>query len=306
MSGIVAGRVVIVTGAGRGIGREHALAYAREGAKVVVNDIGAGLDGSTTGESPAEQVVAEIKSSGGEAVVNGDDVADWAGAQSLVNTAIETFGALDILVNNAGFLRDKMLVSMSEEDWDNVIRVHLKGHFAMLRHAAAYWRAESKAGNPRAARVINTSSGAGLYGSVGQGNYAAAKAAIAELTIQAAAEMKAYGVTVNAIAPSARTRMTTSAGDAMAAQMAPPEDGSFDTMDPANVSPLVVWLGSEEAGSVSGRVFEVEGGTVSVTDGWQRSVKRDKGARWDPAELGPVVTDILAEAPTPMPVYGAR
>lgn len=306
MSGIVAGRVVIVTGAGRGIGREHALAYAREGAKVVVNDIGAGLDGSTTGESPAEQVVAEIKSSGGEAVVNGDDVADWAGAQSLVNTAIETFGALDILVNNAGFLRDKMLVSMSEEDWDNVIRVHLKGHFAMLRHAAAYWRAESKAGNPRAARVINTSSGAGLYGSVGQGNYAAAKAAIAELTIQAAAEMKAYGVTVNAIAPSARTRMTTSAGDAMAAQMAPPEDGSFDTMDPANVSPLVVWLGSEEAGSVSGRVFEVEGGTVSVTDGWQRSIKRDKGARWDPAELGPVVSDILAEAPTPMPVYGAR
>ncbi|PZT98253.1 MAG: short-chain dehydrogenase [Gordonia sp. (in: high G+C Gram-positive bacteria)] len=306
MSGIVAGRVVIVTGAGRGIGRAHALAYAREGAKVVVNDIGAGLDGSTTGESPAEQVVAEIKSSGGEAVVNGDDVADWAGAQNLVNTAIETFGALDILVNNAGFLRDKMLVSMSEEDWDNVIRVHLKGHFAMLRHAAAYWRAESKAGNPRAARVINTSSGAGLYGSVGQGNYAAAKAAIAELTIQAAAEMKAYGVTVNAIAPSARTRMTTSAGDAMAAQMAPPEDGSFDTMDPANVSPLVVWLGSEEAGSVSGRVFEVEGGTVSVTDGWQRSVKRDKGARWDPAELGPVVTDILAEAPTPMPVYGAR
>ena len=306
MSGIVAGRVVIVTGAGRGIGREHALAYAREGAKVVVNDIGAGLDGSTTGESPAEQVVAEIKSLGGEAVVNGDDVADWAGAQNLVNTAIETFGALDILVNNAGFLRDKMLVSMSEEDWDNVIRVHLKGHFAMLRHAAAYWRAESKAGNPRAARVINTSSGAGLYGSVGQGNYAAAKAAIAELTIQAAAEMKAYGVTVNAIAPSARTRMTTSAGDAMAAQMAPPEDGSFDTMDPANVSPLVVWLGSEEAGSVSGRVFEVEGGTVSVTDGWQRSIKRDKGARWDPAELGPVVSDILAEAPTPMPVYGAR
>ncbi|MGK9272867.1 SDR family oxidoreductase [Williamsia muralis] len=306
MSGIVAGRVVIVTGAGRGIGREHALAYAREGAKVVVNDIGAGLDGSTTGESPAEQVVAEIKSLGGEAVVNGDDVADWVGAQNLVNTAIETFGALDILVNNAGFLRDKMLVSMSEEDWDNVIRVHLKGHFAMLRHAAAYWRAESKAGNPRAARVINTSSGAGLYGSVGQGNYAAAKAAIAELTIQAAAEMKAYGVTVNAIAPSARTRMTTSAGDAMAAQMAPPEDGSFDTMDPANVSPLVVWLGSEEAGSVSGRVFEVEGGTVSVTDGWQRSIKRDKGARWDPAELGPVVSDILAEAPTPMPVYGAR
>ncbi|PYE19986.1 NAD(P)-dependent dehydrogenase (short-subunit alcohol dehydrogenase family) [Williamsia limnetica] len=306
MSGIVAGRVVIVTGAGRGIGREHALAFAAEGAKVVVNDIGAGLDGSLAGESPAEQVVAEIKAAGGEAVVNGDDVADWAGAENLVRTAIDSFGALDILVNNAGFLRDKMLVSMSEEDWDNVIRVHLKGHFATLRHAAAYWRAESKAGNPRAARVINTSSGAGLYGSVGQGNYSAAKAAIAELTIQAAAEMKAYGVTVNAIAPSARTRMTTSSGDAMAAQMAAPEDGSFDAMDPANVSPLVVWLGSVESGSVSGRVFEVEGGIVSVTDGWQRSIKRDKGARWDPAELGPVVEDILAQAPTPMPVYGAR
>ncbi|WP_207837548.1 SDR family oxidoreductase [Williamsia soli] len=306
MSGIVAGRVVIVTGAGRGIGREHALAFAAEGAKVVVNDIGAGLDGSLVGESPAEQVVEEIKAAGGEAVVNGDDVASWAGAENLVRTAIDSFGALDVLVNNAGFLRDKMLVSMSEEDWDNVIRVHLKGHFATLRHAAAYWRAESKAGRPREARVINTSSGAGLYGSVGQGNYSAAKAAIAELTIQAAAEMKAYGVAVNAIAPSARTRMTTSSGDAMAAQMAPPEDGSFDAMDPANVSPLVVWLGSVEAGSVSGRVFEVEGGTVSVTDGWQRSVKRDKGARWDPAELGPVVEEILAQAPTPMPVYGAR
>ncbi|PXW35479.1 UNVERIFIED_CONTAM: NAD(P)-dependent dehydrogenase (short-subunit alcohol dehydrogenase family) [Williamsia faeni] len=306
MSGIVAGRVVIVTGAGRGIGREHALAFAREGAKVVVNDIGAGLDGTATGESPAEQVVAEIVAAGGQAVVNGDDVADWAGAQNVVNTAIGEFGGLDVLVNNAGFLRDKMLVMMSEEDWDNVIRVHLKGHFAMLRHAAAYWRAESKAGRARAARVINTSSGAGLYGSVGQGNYSAAKAAIAELTIQAAAEMAGYGVTVNAIAPSARTRMTTGSGDAMAAQMAVPEDGSFDTMDPANVSPLVVWLGSEESAQVSGRVFEVEGGTISVSDGWQRSIKRDKGSRWDPAELGPVVKDILEQAPTPMPVYGAR
>ncbi|WP_020105987.1 SDR family oxidoreductase [Nocardia sp. 348MFTsu5.1] len=306
MSGIVAGRVVIVTGAGRGIGREHALAFAREGAKVVVNDIGAGLDGTATGESPAEQVVAEIVAAGGQAVVNGDDVADWAGAQNVVNTAIEEFGGLDVLVNNAGFLRDKMLVMMSEEDWDNVIRVHLKGHFAMLRHAAAYWRAESKAGRARAARVVNTSSGAGLYGSVGQGNYSAAKAAIAELTIQAAAEMAGYGVTVNAIAPSARTRMTTGSGDAMAAQMAVPEDGSFDTMDPANVSPLVVWLGSEESAQVSGRVFEVEGGTISVSDGWQRSIKRDKGSRWDPAELGPVVKDILEQAPTPMPVYGAR
>ncbi|GAA1883622.1 MAG: SDR family oxidoreductase [Williamsia herbipolensis] len=306
MSGINEGRVVVVTGAGRGIGREHALAFAASGAKVVVNDIGAGLDGSATGESPGEQVVAEIVDAGGEAVVNGADVADWDGAKSLVTTAVDTFGGLDVLVNNAGFLRDKMLVSMSESDWDDVVRVHLKGHFATLRHAAEYWRAESKAGRQRQARVINTSSGAGLYGSVGQGNYSAAKAAIAELTIQAAAEMKGYGITVNAIAPSARTRMTTSAGDAMAAQMAAPEDGSFDAMDPANVSPLVVWLGSPESGDVTGRVFEVEGGKVSVTDGWQRSAQRDKGDRWDPAELGPVVAEILAEAPAPFPVYGAR
>lgn len=306
MSGINAGRVVVVTGAGRGIGREHALAFAASGAKVVVNDIGAGLDGSATGESPGEQVVAEITAAGGEAVVNGADVADWEGARSLVTTAVDTFGGLDVLVNNAGFLRDRMLVSMSESDWDDVVRVHLKGHFATLRHAAEYWRAESKAGRQRQARVINTSSGAGLYGSVGQGNYSAAKAAIAELTIQAAAEMKGYGITVNAIAPSARTRMTTSAGDAMAAQMAAPADGSFDAMDPANVSPLVVWLGSPESGDVTGRVFEVEGGKISVSDGWQRSAQRDKGDRWDPAELGPVVADILAEAPTPFPVYGAR
>lgn len=303
MSTLCEGRVVIVTGAGRGIGREHALAFARDGAKVVVNDIGAGLDGSDTGESPAEQVVAEIRAAGGEAVVNGDDVADWAGAENLVTTAIDNFGALDVLVNNAGFLRDKMLVGMSEQDWDSVIRVHLKGHFATLRHAAAYWRTESKAGRPRQARVINTSSGAGLLGSVGQGNYAAAKAGIALLTIQAAAEMGSYGVTVNAIAPAARTRMTEAV---FAETMAKPEEGAFDAMDPANISPLVVWLGSEESADVTGRVFEVEGGLVAVADGWQRSAQRDKGVRWDPAELGPVVREILEEAPKPSPVYGAR
>jgi NAD(P)-dependent dehydrogenase (short-subunit alcohol dehydrogenase family) len=303
VSTLCEGRVVIVTGAGRGIGREHALAFARDGAKVVVNDIGAGLDGSDTGESPAEQVVAEIRAAGGEAVVNGDDVADWAGAENLVTTAIDNFGALDVLVNNAGFLRDKMLVGMSEQDWDSVIRVHLKGHFATLRHAAAYWRTESKAGRPRQARVINTSSGAGLLGSVGQGNYAAAKAGIALLTIQAAAEMGSYGVTVNAIAPAARTRMTEAV---FAETMAKPEEGAFDAMDPANISPLVVWLGSEESADVTGRVFEVEGGLVAVADGWQRSAQRDKGVRWDPAELGPVVREILEEAPKPSPVYGAR
>ena len=304
--GICEGRVVIVTGAGRGIGREHALAFAAEGAKVVVNDLGAGIDGRDVGEHPAEQVVAEIKAAGGEAVVNGNDISSWDGARELVQQAIDTFGGLDVLVNNAGFLRDKMLVGMSEEEWDKVTTVHLKGHYAPLRHAAEYWRAESKAGRPRAARVINTSSGAGLFGSVGQGNYATAKAGIALLTIQTAAEMKGYGVTANAIAPSARTRMTTSAGDTMAAQMAAPEDGSFDVMDPANVSPLVVWLGSEESGDVTGRVFEVEGGKVTVCDGWQRAAAEDKGAKWDPAELGSVVPRLLAESPTPVPVYGAR
>ena len=304
--GICDGRVVIVTGAGRGIGREHALAFAAEGAKVVVNDLGAGIDGRDVGEHPAEQVVAEIKAAGGEAVVNGNDISSWEGARELVQQAIDTFGGLDVLVNNAGFLRDKMLVGMSEEEWDKVTTVHLKGHFAPLRHAAEYWRAEAKAGRPRQARVINTSSGAGLFGSVGQGNYATAKAGIALLTIQTAAEMKGYGVTANAIAPSARTRMTTSAGEAMAEQMAPPADGSFDVMDPANVSPLVVWLGSEESSEVSGRVFEVEGGKVTVCDGWQRAATQDKGAKWDPAELGSVVPRLLAESPTPVPVYGAR
>ena len=304
MSGVVDGRVVIVTGAGRGIGRAHALAFAAEGAKVVVNDIGAGLDGSATGESPAEQVVAEIVAAGGAAVVNGDDVADWAGAENLIRTAIDTYGRLDVLVNNAGFLRDRMLVGMSEQEWDAVVRVHLKGHFATLRHAAAYWRAEAKAGNAVDARIVNTSSGAGLQGSIGQGNYAAAKAGIAELTIQAAAELKNYGVTVNAIAPSARTRMTIGAGGAMAEAMAAPEDG-FDAMAPENVSPLVVWLGSTESKDVTGRVFEVEGGKITVAEGWRHGPTQDKGARWEPKEIGPVVADLLAKAETPVPVYGA-
>ncbi|WKN56869.1 SDR family oxidoreductase [Rhodococcus opacus] len=304
MSGVVDGRVVIVTGAGRGIGRAHALAFAAEGAKVVVNDIGAGIDGSATGESPAEQVVAEIVAAGGEAVVNGDDVADWAGAENLINTAIDAYGCLDVLVNNAGFLRDRMLVGMSEQEWDAVVRVHLKGHFATLRHAAAYWRAEAKAGNPVDARIVNTSSGAGLQGSIGQGNYAAAKAGIAEMTIQAAAELNNYGVTVNAIAPAARTRMTVGAGGAMAEAMAAPEEG-FDAMAPENISPLVVWLGSTESKDVTGRVFEVEGGKITVAEGWRHGPTQDKGARWEPKEIGPVVADLLAKAETPLPVYGA-
>ncbi len=289
-------RTVIVTGAGQGIGRAHALAFAADGANVVVNDYAL---------AAAQQVADEIVEAGGRAVANGADVADWAAGAELVQTAVDEFGGLDTVVNNAGFLRDRMLVSLSEDEWDAVVRVHLKGHFVVLRHAAEYWRAQAKAGAQRAARVVNTSSGAGLFGSVGQGNYAAAKAGIAELTIQAAAELGGYGIAVNAIAPAARTAMTLGAGESMAAQMAAPSDGSFDAMDPANISPLVVWLGSAQA-DVTGRVFEVEGGTITVLDGWQRAASKDKGARWEPAEVGPVVAGLLAESPAPVPVYGAR
>jgi NAD(P)-dependent dehydrogenase (short-subunit alcohol dehydrogenase family) len=300
--GLLDGRVVIVTGSGRGIGAAHALAFAAEGARVVVNDIGVALDGTGQGEqSPAHAVVEEIKAAGGEAVVNGDDVADWTGAQNLIQTAVDTFGGLDVLVNNAGFVRDRMLANISEEEWDAVIRVHLKGHFAPLRHAAAYWRAQAKEGKAVDARVINTSSGAGLQGSVGQGNYSAAKAGIATLTLVAAAELGRYGVTVNAIAPSARTRMT----ETVFADMMATQDQDFDAMAPENISPLVVWLGSVESKDVTGKVFEVEGGIIRVAEGWARGPEIDKGARWDPAELGPVVSDLLAKARQPLPVFGA-
>jgi NAD(P)-dependent dehydrogenase (short-subunit alcohol dehydrogenase family) len=303
MSGICEGRVVVVTGAGRGIGREHALEFARQGARVVVNDIGAELDGTGGSDSPARQVVDEIVAAGGEAVVNGDDVADWAGAEHLVATALDAFGRLDVVVNNAGVVRDRMVVSCGEDEWDAVVRVHLKDHFAVSRFAAEHWRARSKAGEPVDARVVNTSSGAGLQGSVGQAAYSAAKAGIAALTLVQAAELGRYGVTANAIAPSARTRMTeTVFADMMAA---PTEAGAFDAMDPGNVAPLVVWLGSPQSAHVTGRVFEVEGGKVAVADGWQHGAAVDKGARWNPAELGPVVDDLLAKAPVPAPVYGA-
>lgn len=301
--GICDGRVVIVTGAGRGIGRGHALEFGRQGARVVVNDLGAELDGSGGSSGPAGEVVDAIRAAGGEAVANGDDVADWEGAQRLVQTAIDAFGRLDVLVNNAGFLRDRMIVSTSEEEWDSVIRVHLKGHFATARFAAAYWREQQKAGETVDARIVNTSSGAGLLGSVGQGTYSAAKAGIAALTLVEAAELARYGVTANAIAPAARTRMTEAV---FAETMAAPEDGSFDAMAPENVAPLVVWLGSAESAGITGRVFEVEGGILSVADGWQHGPRVDKGARWDPAEVGPAVRDLLAQAPAPAPVYGAE
>jgi NAD(P)-dependent dehydrogenase (short-subunit alcohol dehydrogenase family) len=300
---ICEGRVVIVTGAGRGIGRAHALEFAHQGAKVVVNDIGAELDGTGGSGSPASEVVALIRDTGGEAVINGDDVADWDGAQRLVGSAVSTFGGLDVVVNNAGFVRDRMFANAAEDEWDAVVRVHLKGHFCVARWAAAYWRDQTKAGAAVDGRIVNTSSGAGLMGSVGQAAYSAAKAGIAGLTMVQAAELGRYGVTANAIAPSARTRMTETV---FADVMATPDDpGAFDAMAPENIAPLVVWLGSAESRDVTGRVFEVEGGKVSVADGWQHGPAVDKGDRWDPAELGPVVRELLAKAPPPAPVYGA-
>ncbi|MER7172940.1 SDR family oxidoreductase [Streptomyces mesophilus] len=302
-TGLCAERVVVVTGAGRGLGRAHALAFAAEGARVVVNDLGVGLDGTAAGaDSPAARVVAEIEAAGGSAVAHGGDMATSEGASSLIRTALEAYGRVDTLVNNAGFLRDRMLVNLDEDDWDAVMRVHLKGHFLPLKHAAAWWRAEAKAGRTVAARVVNTSSGAGLLGSVGQGNYSAAKAGILGLTSVAAAEMGRYGVQVNAIAPAARTRMTE---ETFAATMAAPGEGDFDAMAPENVSPLVVWLGSSASEGVTGRVFEVEAGKVTVMEGWRRGPSADKGARWAPAEVGDVALKLLASAEAPGAVYGA-
>ncbi|MFI9100486.1 SDR family oxidoreductase [Streptomyces fildesensis] len=301
-AGICEGRVAVVTGAGRGLGRAHALAFAAEGARVVVNDLGVGLDGAGGSAGPAQQVVDEIRALGGEAVANGDDIATTAGAASLVATAIDTFGRLDTLVNNAGFLRDRMLVNLDEDDWDAVMRVHLKGHFLPLKHAAAYWRAEAKAGRTPDARVVNTSSGAGLLGSVGQGNYSAAKAGIIGLTLVASAEMARYGVRVNAIAPAARTRMTERA---FADTMAAPGGDAFDAMAPENVSPLVVWLGSAASAAVTGRVFETEAGRITVMEGWRPGPTADKGARWTPAEAGETALKLLADSEPPQPVYGA-
>ncbi|MFE9375784.1 SDR family oxidoreductase [Streptomyces sp. YPW6] len=305
-AGLCAGRVVAVTGAGRGLGRAHALAFAAEGARVVVNDLGVGPDGGGTPKDeapgPAHAVVEDIVAAGGEAVVHGGDIATAEGAASLVDTALDAFGRLDTLVNNAGFLRDRMLVNLDEDDWDAVVRVHLRGHFLPLKHAAAHWRAEAKAGRTPVARVIATSSGAGLLGSVGQGNYAAAKAGIIALTLVAAAELGRYGVQVNALAPAARTRMTE---QTFAEAMAAPEEGEFDAMAPANVSPLVVWLGSAASDGVTGRVFEAEAGRITVMEGWRPGPTDDRGARRSPAEAGETVRRLLAHAEEPGRVYGA-
>lgn len=298
--GICDGRVVIVTGAGGGLGREHALAFAAEGAKVVVNDLGVSNHGEGGSTGPAETVAEEIRKLGGEATANTDSVSDFAAGKRIVEQALDTFGRLDVVVNNAGFLRDRMFVSTSEEEWDAVINVHLKGHFCISKHACEHWRAQSKAGETVDARIINTSSGAGLQGSVGQGTYSAAKAGIAGLTLVQAAELGRYGVTANAIAPAARTRMT----EAIFTDMKPPEDGGFDESHPGNVSPLVVWLGSPESRDVTGRVFEVKGGLIGVSDGWRDGPTFDKKAKWAPDEIGAKVAELIAQALPPQKVHG--
>ncbi len=296
----LAGKIALVTGAGRGIGRAHALAFARAGARVVVNDLGVSLQGEDGSGSPAEEVVAAIRDLGGEAIANGADVADYGQVGDLVKAAVDAFGGLDVVVNNAGFVRDRMFVSTSEEEWDAVLRVHLRGHYCVASRACAWWRGRSKAGEPVDARIVNTSSGAGLQGSIGQSSYAAAKAGIAALTLVQAAELGRYGITANAIAPSARTRMTE---DVFADMMKKPDTG-FDAMAPENVSPLVVWLGSAESRDVTGQIFEVAGGEISIADGWREGPKLDKGERWEPDEIGAAVHDLLKKAVPPQKVYG--
>jgi NAD(P)-dependent dehydrogenase (short-subunit alcohol dehydrogenase family) len=294
VEGICEGRVVIVTGAGRGIGRGHAIEFARQGAKVVVNDLGSEVDGSGASTGPAGAVVDEIRGMGGEAVVNGDDVSDWEGAQRLVNAAVTSFGRLDVLVNNAGILRDRMLVNMTEAEWDDVIRVHLRGTYGPAKWAATYWRERAKEGVANDARIINTSSSSGIYGNPGQTNYGAAKAGIAAFTVIAAMELGRYGVTVNAVAPGALTRMTENLGMGTRAAERRPED--FDASHPDNIAPLVVWLGSSESSGVTGRVFNVAGGRISVAEGWHAGPMVDKGDRWEPSELGAVIPGLVAEA----------
>ena len=292
--GIVDGKVVIITGAGRGIGRGHAIEFARQGAKVVVNDLGAAVEGSGSDETPAQEVVSEIKAMGGEAVANADNVATWEGAQRLINTAVETFGTLDVLVNNAGILRDRMLVNMTEEEWDAVINVHLKGTFGPSRWAATYWREKVKAGETVDARIINTSSTSGIFGNPGQTNYGAAKAGIAAFTIIAARELGRYGITVNAIAPAALTRMTENLGMGARAKDIPADQ--FNRMSADNIAPVVVWLASDQSKEITGRTFLVSGGRVAVAEGWNPGPSQDKGDRWDPAELGDVIPKLVAQA----------
>ena len=288
MAKLCEGRVAVVTGAGRGIGREHALSLASQGAKVVVNDLGGNVDGSGGDVSPAQQVVDEIKGMGGDAVANGDDISSWEGAQRLINTAVESFGDVNIIVNNAGILRDRMLTNMTEEEWDAVIKVHLKGTFGPTRWAAAYWRERSKAGKEVYGRVINTTSVSGIYGTVGQTTYGAAKAGIASFTIIAALELARFGATVNAVAPVALTRMTEGLGNA------PETDEEREMRSPRWIAPIVTWLASHEAAHVTGRVFEASGQTLAIAEGWHRGPSASPID--DATKMGSVVADLLAKA----------
>ena len=288
MSSFCEDRVVIVTGAGRGIGREHALMLGEHGAKVVVNDLGGARDGTGVSAGPAEEVVAEIVKAGGTAIANGDDVSDWQGAERMIRQAIDTYGRLDVLVNNAGILRDRMLVNMTEAEWDAVIKVHLKGTFAPAHFAAAYWRQQSKDGNPIAARLINTTSVSGIYGNAGQTNYGAAKAGIAAFTIIAALELGRYGVTVNAVAPGALTRLTEDLGMGQASEEAK------ERMDPRWIAPLITWLASRDSGDVTGRVFESSGAVLAVAESWHRGPSVD--AIEDPTLIGPAIRDLVKRA----------
>jgi NAD(P)-dependent dehydrogenase (short-subunit alcohol dehydrogenase family) len=290
--GALEGRVAIITGAGRGIGREHALLFAREGAKVVVNDLGGAMDGTGGDRTPAQQVVEEIRATGGEAVANGDNVSEWEGGQRLVNQAIETFGDLHVLVNNAGILRDRVLVNMSEEEWDAVIQVHLKGHFVPSRWAAAYWREQTKAGKTVNASIVNTSSTSGLLGNPGQSNYGAAKAGIGAFTVITAQELGRYGVRVNAIAPAARTRLTEATPGLGDVVKAPEDAGRFDVWDPANVSPLVAYLATESC-PATGKVYFVQGGRIALMTGWAMSDQIEKDERWSVEELQSAMKDLV-------------
>jgi NAD(P)-dependent dehydrogenase (short-subunit alcohol dehydrogenase family) len=280
--GSLDGRVAIITGAGRGIGREHALLFAREGARVVVNDLGGANDGTGTDMTPAQQVVEEIEALGGEAIVNGDNVADWQGAQRMINMAIEHFGDLDILVNNAGILRDRVIVNMTEEEWDAVIAVHLKGHFAPTRWAAAYWREQHKAGKGRPRHLVHTSSTSGLFANPGQSNYGAAKTGIATFSQIAAKELIRYNVKSNTVAPGARTRLTLATPGLE--QIMQPAAGGFDQWDPANISPLVAYLASEEC-RFTGETFFVQGGNVTLIESWARGSSVDRDSMWSVTEL---------------------
>ena len=302
--GALDGRVAIITGAGRGLGREHALLFASEGARVVVNDLGGDQQGGGAAPTPAQQTVDDIRAMGGEAVVNGDNVADWDGARRLVEQAIDTFGDLHVLVNNAGILRDRVIVNMSEDEWDSVVRVHLKGHFAPTHFAANYWREQTKSGREINTAIVNTTSTSGLFSNPGQANYDAAKSGIATLTQVAAKELVRYGVRANAIAPAARTRLTLST-PGLDDDMATPDDGGFDTMDPANVSPLVAYLSTADC-TITGETFVVFGGVVQRVQTWTLAEAIDQDDRWTVAELARRADELTSRIPLEEGRFGGQ